>query len=87
MTKTEICDNIGLMSEKMEDISYLAQDIREEYFEKYDRDSQQDKEAIVWEYNRYASLYRILDNCIFEVAEILAQMDKALITRSKAVKS
>lgn len=85
MTKLEICDNVGLLSEKLEDIGYLMQEIREKYFDKYDRKREKDALGIVWDYDRYASLCRILSNCIYEVTEQIKEMDTALSSQEKAV--
>lgn len=85
MTKLEVCDNIGLLSEKLEGIGYLMQEIRIKYFGKYDSKSEQDAQRIVYEYNKYASLCRILDDCIYEVTEQIKEMDNALSSQEKAV--
>lgn len=85
MNKSEICDNIGLIIEKLTDIGFLMQEIRIRYFEKYDSENKDDMFGIVWEYDRYASLYRISDDCIYEVTSMLKNMDKALNERNTAV--
>lgn len=83
MTELEVCDNIGLLNEKMGDINYLMQEIREEYFERFDGHKKKDEWRIACEHNRYAALFRILDICIYEIAENLITMDKALNNQLK----
>lgn len=78
MTKLEIYDNINLLSERLADIRYLEQKIREDFFEKYDGDNQEDTFRIAYEFNRYASLYRILGRCLFESGELLKEILKAV---------
>jgi hypothetical protein len=82
MTHIQICDTVGLLNEKLKDVCYLMQEIREDYFEAYDNNKSQDRESIAWEYDRYAALYRILDGCIYDVALKLREMDNNLNTAS-----
>ena len=85
MTKLEIYDNIEIATEKLGDIAYLTQEIREEYFERYNDTQQSDRDGIAWDYHRYAALYRILDNCIHEVTILIREIDKELNKTAKAV--
>ncbi len=78
MTKTEIYDNIGLVSGQINDISCLAQEIRDDYFNQYNSDSENGKMAIVWDYDKYASLYRIMENSLYEAAKILKNIKNNL---------
>lgn len=77
MTEMELHDNIGLLSEKMTDIQYLEQEIHD-FFETYDGDKQDDEYQIAYEFNRYASLCRILDCCIFEAVKLSKEIYQAV---------
>lgn len=81
MDYLDIRDNIGLATEKLNDIGFLMQEIQDEYFGRFDNKNEDDKFGIVWDYNRYASLYRILYNCVDEVTSMLKNIDKTLNKR------
>lgn len=74
------------LSEKMEDVRYLMQDIREDYFEHYDGDKETDRMGLCWDHNRYAALYRLVDEAIFSVSERLSEL-KGILDLKSVVKS
>lgn len=78
MDKLEFFDKIGIMSDKITDIIYLKQEITEDFFEIYDGDNKEDIYRIAHEFNRHASLNRILDRCIFEAKELLKEIYEAV---------
>ncbi len=78
MSDINMRDVIGLAAEKLDDVKYLAQEIREEYFEQYDCEKPTDMSAIVYEHKRYTSLYRILSDCVSDVTQLLRETHKQL---------
>lgn len=78
MSDINMRDVIGLAAEKLGDIEYLAQEIREEYFEPYDCEKPTDMSAILHEHTRYTSLYRILSDCVSDVTQLLRETQKQL---------
>lgn len=78
MNKIDICNNIRGLCDKMTDIGYLKQEITEDFFESYNGDNEDDIHRIAYEFNRHASLNRILDHCIFEAKELLKEICKAV---------
>lgn len=78
MSDINMRDVIGLAAEKLGDIEYLSQEIREEYFEPYDCKNPTDMSAIVHEHTRYTSLYRILSDCVSDVTQLLRETHNQL---------
>ena len=78
MSDINMRDVIGLAAEKLGDIEYLAQEIREVYFELYDCEKPTCMSSIVHEHKRYTSLYRILSDCVRDVTQLLRETHKQL---------
>lgn len=76
MTDVQIKDNLGLATDKIDDIRYLIQEIREEYFEKYDRNNADDRICISWEYSRYKAFFNILANSLENIFDIIQEIDQ-----------
>lgn len=83
MNCLQIIDEIGLLSAKMEDVRYLMQEIKEEYFEKFDSNKETGREGIAWEYDRYAAFYRFVEEAIFSVSERLSELKGILDLKSE----
>lgn len=50
--KIQIKDNLSLTVGKIADIKFLIEIIRENYFNQYNVDTPNDRQAIVWEHKR-----------------------------------
>ena len=81
-----VYDSISLVCEKMADINFLRQNIREDYFEAYDRDNADGRFSIAWEYNRYGALFRIMDLCLDNVYKMLCDAEAVLDEQHAASK-
>ena len=87
MINVSVHDSVSLVCEKMSDINFLRQEIREEYFEKYNSNNENDRLNIAWEYDRYGALFRIMDICLDEVCKLLKNAESELTTQKKAIDS
>lgn len=70
--KIQIKDNLSLTVGKIADIKFLIEIIRENYFNQYNVDTPNDRQAIVWEHKQAKALFNILaDNLenIFKTIE------------------
>lgn len=65
-----LIDALALVTEKLEDARYLMQDIKEEFFDKFNPDDE-DRLNIAWDYPRYAALFRILEISVDDIYEVL----------------
>ena len=79
MTDVQIKDNLGIVTDKIDDIRYLIQEIREEYFEKYDRNNADDRIFISWEYSRYKAFFNILINSLENIFEIIEETESNVL--------
>lgn len=66
-----LIDALALVTEKLEDARYLMQDIKEDFFDKFDPDDDKDRLDIAWDYPRYAALFRILEISVDDIYEVL----------------
>lgn len=69
----DIIDTIDEIDGNLQDLKYLIQEIGENFFEKYDRHS--DEKSIAWEYNRYRSLFRLLSGRLYDVFANVHQLN------------
>lgn len=84
--KLDVQAEAGVLAEQLADLPVLAQNIREDFFEKYEsnRNKTQNFERIVaYEANRYSSLFRILDMRLWDIYEKAAALEKFLDGRKK----
>lgn len=79
MTDVQIKDNLGIVTDKIDDIRCLIQEIREEYFEKYDRNNADDRICISWEYSRYKAFFNILINSLENIFEIIEETESNVL--------
>lgn len=79
MTDIQIKDNLGLATDKIADIRYLIQEIREEYFEKYDRNNLKNRLSIAWEYERYGAFFNILIDSLESVFEMIEEVESSVL--------
>ena len=66
----------------MEDIQRIkpnSYEIREEYFEKYDRNNADDRICISWEYSRYKAFFNILINSLENIFEIIEETESNVL--------
>lgn len=66
-----LIDALVLVTEKLEDVRYLMQEINEEFFDKFDPDDDKDRLDIAWDYPRYAAFFRILMLSVDDIYEVL----------------
>lgn len=78
----EVVDEIGKATDMAIDIMCLSQEIRNVFFSpKFETEHEQ--QVFVWHiYERTASLFRILDNLILDLSNILTILDKSLNERT-----
>ena len=57
--KIQIKDNLSLTVGKIADIKFLIEIIRENYFNQYNVDTPNDRQAIVWEHKQAKALFNI----------------------------
>ena len=55
--KIQIKDNLSLTVGKIADIKFLIEIIRENYFNQYNVDTPNDRQAIVWEHKQAKALF------------------------------
>lgn len=67
MRKVEIVNMVETASSTLKDLMYLAQEVSEGYFDKYCRLTDKDKPAIVYDFDRYRALYKIMYNDLLEL--------------------
>lgn len=80
MTKVDIIDDITLANANLRDIEQLSQTIRNGYFSMSDKSVKENESAIIYEYDRYAALYRILDDRLYKVIEQLQKAVEVLVS-------
>ena len=80
----EVVDEIGKATDMAIDIMCLSQEIRKEFFSPRFK-TEHEQQVFVWHvYERATSLFRILDNLIFDLSNILTILDKSLNEHLKA---
>lgn len=57
--KIQIKDNLSLTVGKIADIKFLIEIIRENYFNQYNVDTPNDRQAIVWEHKRVCEIISV----------------------------
>lgn len=77
--KIDIVDSITLVSDHLRDIEKLSQTIRNGYFSIPDKAVGENEGTIIYGYDKYAALYRILDDRLCEVLEQLQKAAAALV--------
>ena len=78
----EVVDEIGKAADMAIDIMCLSQEIRNEFFSPRFK-TEHEQQVFVWHvYERATSLFRILDNLIFDLSNILTILDKSLNERT-----
>mgnify|MGYP006954274106 CR=1 FL=1 len=78
----EVVDEVGKAADMAIDIMCLSQEIRNEFFSPRFK-TEHEQQVFVWRvYERATSLFRILDNLIFDLSNILTILDKSLNERT-----
>lgn len=76
-------DALNAPISKMQDMTFLLQDIHEEYFEKYDSSDAESRTAVAWEYDRYAAFFRMVMVCFDDVMCMLDTIKAEAKARKK----
>lgn len=77
----DVVDEVGKATDVATDIKYLSWEIRKEFFSPTFK-TEHEQKSFVWSaYERTTSLFRILDDLIFNLSDILTNLDKSISGR------
>jgi hypothetical protein len=72
----ELNEEISQIKWKLERAGIIIQEQLEEYFEKFDRDDQEDHLGIVWDFERNRIYANIIADYVYEATKIIDELEK-----------